>query len=57
MPRTSLSSKFPSSKEDVPESKEVRVRIPGTVFETDEEGYVRLPAELLKVLLDNLQKN
>ena len=59
MPRTNLSRKFPaptSQQEDVPEIQEVeeiRVRIPGTVFEMDENGYVRVPAEMLQRMLDN----
>lgn len=61
MPRTHLSSKFPPSpeKEDIPairvkEAKEeVRVRVPGTVFEVDQDGYVRVPLDLLQRMLDN----
>jgi hypothetical protein len=41
---------------DVPpevEVEEFRMRVPGTIFEVDQDGYVRVPGELLKILLDN----
>ena len=31
----------------------VRMRVPGTIFEVDEEGVVRVPEDYLKKLLDN----
>lgn len=60
MPRTNLSSKFPPSPEkpNIPEIQEgvieeIRVRVPGTVFEVDQDGYVRVPLDLLQRMLDN----
>ena len=39
---------LPSKKES-----RVRMRVPGTIFEVDEEGVVRVPEDYLKKLLDN----
>lgn len=66
MARTNLAAKFPpSQKENIPELdvqpeiqekvfEEVRIRVPGTIFEVDQDGYIRLPKELLQKMLDNL---
>lgn len=37
--------------------KEIRMRVPGTVFEVNQWGQVKIPAELLKLLLDNYKSS
>lgn len=41
---------YSEEKEPLPEKK--RVRVPGTIFEVDEDGVVHVPDQLLKALFD-----
>ncbi len=51
-PRSGASqSEKPSSSEK--SSNQKRIRLPGTLFEVDEDGFVRISEDLLKKLLTN----